>query len=224
MRSSILGAITSSVVCVISKSGQEESARGRSAGSQFAREPLVSRFSARFSGRFSILPKPNSLTDKRSTGRNHPKSGRGQSTQKGGSDPPFWAALRPRPSGLRGSLPPFAAYTRGTRRLAPERFRLHHPAEALFCSAQWPLPLGGWNPRSRSGHEPHPTLPRSSLLFSPVAPATGWVQMCSLLSRSGGPPRWAGFIPPAMSFRTPHLAPGFEAGASTAEKSAQGAG
>ncbi len=76
--------------------------------SEFPREPLVSWLSARFSERFSKSPRPKFPTDQRNAARQHPKSGRGQVRQKGGSDPPSWAALRPRPSGLRGSLPPSA--------------------------------------------------------------------------------------------------------------------
>jgi len=107
---------------------------------QFAREPVVSRFSARFSRRFSIPPGRKSPTHKPDAGRKHPKTGRGQVRQKGGSDPPFWAALRPRPSGLRASLPPSAYCETQYARVArvhrnqpkPSREDSTHRANLLF--------------------------------------------------------------------------------------------
>ncbi len=116
--------------------------RERVADSQFLREPPVSRFSARLSGRFSIPRERNSPADKPDAGRKHPKSGRGKVHQKGGSDPPFWAALRPRPSGLRGSLPPSVAYKLRPRHVArvhgtnakPVRPKFYLPGKTFFSS------------------------------------------------------------------------------------------
>lgn len=47
----------------------------------------------------------------------------GKTLERAGATPPFWAALRPRPSGLRGSLPPSRVLRNAVRPYCP-RHRL----------------------------------------------------------------------------------------------------